>query len=276
MLFPHVDVIKQSRGSTVRQWGMIDLDGLETPDHFDLSTEGADAIEWAIYEYLPACFHDVTCFWQLSSSAGIKPGLRAHIWFHFDHPVKGGWIADYFSAEGVPADPIVFLNDAQPHYAVDPIFSKCADPIRNRSGILEREHDAVPLPQIEQHELRVTAKSLGRGDALLDDAFGFEAKLALIGDGPGLAGFHRPITSAIMAAVGATARNGQSVDDDALKAKLREAILAAPRGPGRTDSDIERYCSDETLDNSIRGAVDRAEEQICLTSAPMEQISGIA
>jgi len=261
-LFPRVNGVKQSVGATVRQWGMIDLDGLELPDHFDLTTEGADAIEWAIYEYLPPCFHDVTCFWQLSSSAGIKPDLRAHLWFWWNRPVKGGWIAKWFVADDVPADPVVFRSDVQPHYAVDPLFTNCPDPIRNRSGMLEREHDAVALPERKEQELVATAKSLGRGNALLDDAHGFEAKLELIGDGSGLSGFHQPIRDAIMAAVGDAIRNGQSVDAEALKARVREATLAAQRSPGRPNSDIERYCSDETLDASIKGAVEKAEAQI--------------
>ncbi len=258
-LFPHVDGVKQSRGATLRRWGMVDFDGVFLPDHFDLRTEGADAIEWAIHEYLPECFHDVTCFWQLSSSAGIKPGLNAHIWFYFDREVMGGWLADYFVAEGSPVDPVVFRNDVQPHYSVPPIFTNCPDPIQNREGILEREADAVALPHIEQRQLVVTAKSLGRGDALLDDAHGFTAKVALIGDGPGLAGFHRPITSAIFSALLSAASNGQSQDAVAIKEYLKEVIHNAPKALGR---DARRYLSDEYLDASIRDAIPKVDRII--------------
>ena len=255
-LFPRIDGVKQTRGATLRPWGMIDFDGVVLPEHFDLRTEGADAIEWAVQEYLPKCFHDVTCYWQLSSSAAIKPGLNAHIWFYFDRDVKGGWLADYFDAEGSPVDPAVFRNDVQPHYSVPPVFTNCPDPIQNREGILERERDTVTLPVIEQRQLNATAKALGRGDALLDDAVGFEAKLERIGDGDGLAGFHRPITSAIMAAALSAVENGQRVDEDGIKARVKSAIEAAPKD---ADRNSDRYASDQYLDDSIRGAVEKAE-----------------
>ena len=256
-LFPHVDGVRRSRGARVRCWGMLDFDGVAVPEHFDLATEGADAIEWAIYEYLPACFHDVTCYWQLSSNTGIKPGLRAHVWFFFDRAVPGGLVGDYFTAEGTPVDKVVFTNDVQPHYSLPPVFKNCPDPILNRDGILEREHDFVTLPELNRQTLVAQARAQGVGNALLDDALGVEAKIALVGDGDGLDGFHRPITAAIMSAVGSARRRGLVVDADELKKRLRDAIETAPRAPGR---DILRYLEDAYLDGSIAGAIRRAEQ----------------
>jgi hypothetical protein len=88
------------RGATPCRWVMVDLDKVKLGAGLDVFKEPEAAIRWAIAEYLPDCFQDVTCFWQLSSSAGIKKGFSAHVWFWLDRPISGGDLSDYLTAEG--------------------------------------------------------------------------------------------------------------------------------------------------------------------------------
>jgi hypothetical protein len=90
-------------------------------------------------------------------------------------------------------------------------------------------------------------------DGGLSECRGFEAKLARLGDGDGLDGFHRPLTAAI-ASYCATHRRG-GTDPVALKARLRQAILEAPKAPGRRDD--AGYMSDGYLDGAITSALAR-------------------
>jgi putative DNA primase/helicase len=83
---------------------------------------------------------------------------------------------------------------------------------------------------------------------------GFESYLAVIGDGEGLAGFHDPIRSATAAYAGT---HGAGWDREALKARLRDAINKAPKGPKRDPADIDRYLSDEYLDDLIESAIEK-------------------
>ena len=243
------------RGETLCRWAMIDLDGAYLPPGEDIHDYPESAIQWAISEYLPPEFHDVTCFWQLSSSAGIKPGLSCHIWFWFDRPISGGDLADYLAVEAPAVDLSPIRNDVQPHYCAPPIFQGGAvDPIPCRQGMMERETDFVTIPVIDVPALKEKAKAAGGGFAALDDAPDFESRLACIGDDT--AGFHEPIRQAIYSAVAATRL--QAVDGVVLKGRVREAINAAHKNPGR---DVTRYLSDQYLDGSIQGAIRHRSEQ---------------
>ena len=91
----------------------------------------------------------------------------------------------------------------------------------------------------------------GRGK-FYDENFNFEAHLASMGDGGDLKGFHKPLT-------GATAsyayHHGTDFDREALKAKLREAINAAPKRATRKVGDIANYLSDRYLNDIIASAI---------------------
>lgn len=251
-------VVRRKKGvifdEVPRHWAMLDFDKVDAPFWVDLYDDPEPAIEWLIHEYLPAAFHDVSCSWQLSSSAG-KPGvgnvLSAHIWFWFDQPVWGDELAAYFGARSTKVDPALFRT-VQPHYTAAPVFDNGHDPLPRRSGFMLREHDEVTLPPINSAALKAAVKASGEGWGLLRGAQGIEGKLALLGDGDGLCGFHEPVRDAIMAYVGETPDD--RLDTDILKARLRAAIKAAPKGPSR---DVTRYLSNEHLDASIRGAQER-------------------
>ena len=80
----------------------------------------------------------VGCVWQWSASAGIKPGLRLHLWLLADGDLSDeelrAW-AKRLKASGVPVDPSLY-NPAQPHYTAAPTFIGGSDPIPVRMGIL--------------------------------------------------------------------------------------------------------------------------------------------
>ena len=68
---------KESFTATPRQWCMIDIDGIAW--NGDLSDQQA-MLSYAIQQ-LPAEFQSADCWYQFSSSMGIKSGVNAHLWF---------------------------------------------------------------------------------------------------------------------------------------------------------------------------------------------------
>ena len=246
-----------------RRWAMLDFDKRDVPAWCDIHDDPEAAVEWMIYEYLPPEFHDVSCVWKLSSSAGA-PGagnvLSAHVWIWLDRPLSSEELREYFKANAPKKVDVSVCSTVQPHYTAAPIFTNSRDPLPRRMGLMERERDEVCLPPIDFAELKVTAKAAGAGWGLLQDAVGFEEKLALVGDGDGLCGFHEPIRDAVMAYV--RRARVTMVDSEALKRRIRQQIAAAPKGPGR---DVSGYMSDYYLDASIEGAIRRKNSSLIAT-----------
>jgi P4 family phage/plasmid primase-like protien len=88
----------------------------------------------------------------------------------------------------------------------------------------------------------------------LGGARGFEAHLALVGDGPGLEGFNNPLR----AATGAYARqHGVGLDRAALKLQLQKVIKVAPKKSERPQHEIDKYLGDCYLDNLIATAINK-------------------
>jgi hypothetical protein len=87
----------------------------------------------------------------------------------------------------------------------------------------------------------------------------FEEHLKSMGDGGALLGFNNPLTQA---ASSYAYHHGIALDREALKAKLREAIVLAPKGATRKSTDIERYLSDEYLDAIIASAIEKFGTEI--------------
>ena len=231
-----------------RHWLLIDIDDIELPDWANPVSDPERIIIFLINK-MPDCFHGVACHWQMSSSAGVKPATqaRAHLWFWLDRPLGQGELKAWGAEFDVKIDAAVFRT-VQPLYVARPIFIGGNDPLPRRSGLLTGDYDVVVVPDID---LNVATKSCPSGVAYeLNAAVGFENKLALLGDGDGLEGFHLPITSAIASYV---SEHGADFDTEALKDDLRQRIDAAPKNPGR-GAKIEHYKSDYYLDPSIQGA----------------------
>jgi hypothetical protein len=94
---------------------------------------------------------------------------------------------------------------------------------------------------------------------------GFEAILAEIGDGNGLHGFNEPLTRAAASYV--KLHNGSPFEKEKLKALLRNAINKAPKGSTRDEASIDRYLSDQYLDDAITSAAKKFVKEGAVTLA---------
>ena len=83
-LLPENDpVARQSQNfsSISHHWCMIDIDSL--PWNGDLHDHKA-MLDYA-YSQLPTEFQQADCWYYFSSSMGIKPGIRVHLWYYPIH-----------------------------------------------------------------------------------------------------------------------------------------------------------------------------------------------
>jgi hypothetical protein len=125
-----------------RRWAGLDFDSFELPagvDPVDLDAVAAQAIA-----RLPEPFCRASCWAQLTSGAGIKPGGRIRLFYWLDRPAAGAdlkrWLKDVPGLDGST------LNDVMPNYVARPIFVGVADPVPVRSRLIAGEVDAVAVP----------------------------------------------------------------------------------------------------------------------------------
>ena len=119
-----------------RQWCLIDIDDLLIPKGLeDFKSHLPELVENSIQQ-LPAEFQNVDCWYQFSSSMGIKHGkIRIHLWFWLSRKVTDFEMKTWLSS---PADLNLF-QPVQMHYIARPMFNGGAiDPLPKRSG----KHDA--------------------------------------------------------------------------------------------------------------------------------------
>jgi hypothetical protein len=242
-------------------WVNADIDGWPIPDGVGGSLE--ELGEAAITTLMPPEFHDVTTFLQFSGSAGFKDAklLRMHAWFWFDRPVDNrqleNWLKDIQTANtanghGKSPDPAL-ARTVQMHFCADPVIVGGEDPIRRRSGWLTGSRDEVAVPDLKQPDLGKAHRGFSASHGLSpSQAHSIDVHLTRLGDFEYGGGFNDVLISATWAYARATPTWER--DRDALKAKLRKAIREAPRGPDRTDSEINKYLSDAWLDFQITGA----------------------
>lgn len=125
---------------SARSWAAFDLDGSVVP-------EAAGNEPWAwLAENLPAPFAGVSFVWHLTSSYGVKGGLRARLWFLLSDPVEDASLRRFVST--VPAwmklDASLFTANHL-HYVADPEFDGMTDPCAGRArwGIHESVAERV-------------------------------------------------------------------------------------------------------------------------------------
>ena len=125
-------------------WFLIDIDGIDYPDHIDLTLDPQAAVLYAI-DQLSAHWPELAradVAWQLSASAGFKPGLRLHLWFWADRPLSNRRLLHHIKAVNKAAgfdliDPGIF-HRCQLHYTAHPILKGLQDPFPVRAGLIER------------------------------------------------------------------------------------------------------------------------------------------
>uniref|UniRef100_UPI003C70C895 hypothetical protein n=1 Tax=Roseomonas chloroacetimidivorans TaxID=1766656 RepID=UPI003C70C895 len=263
-----------------RQWLMIDVDGWPLPASADLATDPEEAIEAVIHALLPECFHDVECFWQLSSSAGFAAGvLKAHLFFWLAEPISNEELKLYFHAHAPAVDRSPF-SAAQVHYIADPIIQGGHDPLPRRTGWVKGLDAEVTLPKLDLAALRVMVQErrerVATGAGLdASAARTIAGALALLGDDEGREGWHAPLRRATL--LYAIQTPPKLRDDEALKQLCRDAIRdAAEREAHRhhAASDLARFCSDAYLDHQIDGAyrwVEQNKADAPVASAPFHE-----
>jgi hypothetical protein len=149
---------------TLRRWIPIDIDDFPLRDTDDLADDPELVIERAIHELLPPCFHDATCWWQLSSSAGFAQGvLKVHLFFWLTEPADDRTVRAVIAQHAPDIDRAPF-NAAQPLYVADPIIIGGHDPLPRRTGWRHGLDDAVELPALDPViRARVTAEPCSSG-----------------------------------------------------------------------------------------------------------------
>lgn len=118
-------------------WLCLDVDGADMPAGADMHMPWKFAAR-----YLPPELRGAGCILQWSSSAGIKPGLRAHFWCLLDRPVCDkslkAWVKSLGGFDAGLYQPV------QPHYTARPIFDGVEDPLRWR--LFMRQGPRATLP----------------------------------------------------------------------------------------------------------------------------------
>lgn len=123
-----------------RQWLLIDVDKIEQEPPCD-ATNGPALAQWII-GLLPPEFAGAAHWWALTSSAGIKPGVRMRLAFWLERAVEQ-WELDAWFLDS-PVDRSVF-RPVQVIYLAAPIFRGMCDPISRRSGVVT---DGLPIVEV--------------------------------------------------------------------------------------------------------------------------------
>lgn len=118
-------------------WLCLDIDGADMPDDADMHRPWM----W-MGRYLPAPLQHAGVILQWSSSAGLKPGVRAHLWCLLDRPVCDkslrAWVKTLGGFDAGLYQPV------QPHYTARPLFDGVEDPLRQR--LFMRQGPRAQLP----------------------------------------------------------------------------------------------------------------------------------
>ena len=136
------------------QWCLLDIDEVDIPDSFiDGQSPPIDLIKY-VSQLLPDAFKVSDCWYQFSSSMGIKVGkIRVHLWYWLSKPVSNAQMRAWFSES--PVDLSLFRT-VQPHYTANPIFLDGAvDPWPNRSGMFNAGYDVIAVLAPDTFQLQV-------------------------------------------------------------------------------------------------------------------------
>ena len=260
------------------QWEMLDFDDLPT-DGIDYKHEPERFVRHVVKNHLPDCYHDVSCWWQLSASAGTKEGVTGvHLVYWHHQPVSTDVLRGLTQAneDRDAVDPALY-QAVQPHYTARPIFTNCPDPIPRRDGVLRGKVDAVVLrlsdiidTRKKIHEKKVKAKrqkrvASARRNQVTQGAISSSVAgcLALMGDGDGLQGFRRPIRDAVFFWTMET-RPAQRKERHPARRnwpKFKDFIRSSARAaPGGSWSRIKERVCDAALDQQYQSARQKLDD----------------
>lgn len=125
-----------------------DLDGVE-PDGFDPAGDPGETLRRFLDRY--PMFRGVSFVYQLSNSWGIKPGIRAHLFFILDKPKSLAELKLFAKSLPFTVDSSIYTA-GQPIYIAHPIFEDGAiDPVaasfQERIGSVEGEVEELHIPE---------------------------------------------------------------------------------------------------------------------------------
>jgi len=243
------------------QWIMIDVDKLTLPDDINLLRQPVEAIQYAINQ-LPEEFHNVSCYWQLSGSAGVFDShvISAHLFYWLTEPVANEllrkWAKALSSQRSKRLVDYAVFNAVQPHYIASPIFEDgVEDPFPDvRSGFIEGRSDIVDLQLKAPQNRRTTSVSRAEFDE--DNVRGFNNIIATMGDAEGQNGFYEPLLRSTASFVSAKGGDEAERQREDLKEYLRRRVDEADQS-SHSHGEIERYRSDKFLDDLIDGAIEK-------------------
>jgi hypothetical protein len=225
-------------------WLLTDHDDIPAPVLTDVILDPLAAVEHVI-GLLPEEFCDVSCWYGLSSSAGMQPYLHPEGTSTATISLRLGWwlsephsnaelkrLAAKINAEagGKLVDPCLY-HPSQPHFVVAPRFIGMSDPLAGRRfGIREGLEQAVslviPPPHYRPPRAPVPTAYHGPGGG----AAGWLAQI-------GKPHFLEPMKSAIACFIG---DYGVDADLEPLRAAIEKAFNNA--GPGGRDQEtLDRY-----------------------------------
>jgi hypothetical protein len=224
-LYPRSEDAPATIREASHHWVMMDVDGIQCPDGLDPVAEPERAAAHVI-SLLPEEFYGTAHWWQLTSSAGFKPGIRMRLAFWMGRKPATSDVKIWLSKVKGP-DPSIYTAN-QLVYAAPPVFHDgIEDPVPRRSGLVEGE---VVIPPERRLALNGSKpdEPWGRPQRGLST---YREWRAAIGDHPDGQGFFEPLKSAI----GSWVRANPIEDTAWLRADLEKAIREAQRDPSLHD-----------------------------------------
>src|SRR3954451_20173285 len=138
-----------------RHWLLTDIDKFVC-DRLELIDDPEALVVRAISAMLPAEFHDVTVFYQFSSSAGFRNGVAGiHLWWWLDQAFDSLTIKRWLVAQtkatqrGACKVDCSILSGNIPHYIADPVIVGGHDPLPRRTGLIEGNAECVCLVGVD-------------------------------------------------------------------------------------------------------------------------------
>lgn len=146
-----------------RRWVAFDWDDIAVPHNPDVvEYDQAEFANWAqppalfnpefgvrlALRRLPPAFRHVSCFWQVTGSAGFKEGFRLRTWHWLNQPLTGAQLKCWLNPaiERGLIDPCT-LVEVQPHY-IGCAIRGGPDPCPTRFGLLEQARHSVAVPDV--------------------------------------------------------------------------------------------------------------------------------
>jgi hypothetical protein len=231
-----------------RKWLALDLDSFDLPagvDPVDLEAVAAIAVAC-----LPEPFRRTSCWAQLTSGAGIKPGGRVRLWFWLSDKVGEAFIKRWLRA--VPGLDHSLFCPNEPHYIAAPVFDPgIADPVPLRSKLIAGDVDAVAVPELPAPPERKAPPIMAHVGTRRADRY-MIACLRAIADAPAGQG-RATCTNAALRLYGIC--KAGNLDPTAVTARIKRAMLDR----GWADDEATRGMTLADVNRQLQWAWDHAE-----------------